>query len=85
MIHKMFAIYDSKAETYLLPYYFQYEGQATRMFSDWVNDPNHPFGKHPDDYTLYSIGEYDDNTGTISQDKITSIVNGLPLLTPKEK
>lgn len=79
MKHKIYAIFDSKAEAMSLPFYYQHEGQATRTFSDWVNDPKTPYGKHPEDYTMYSIGEYEENTGEIIQDKITSITNGLQL------
>lgn len=38
---------------------------AIRQFSDYVNDKNHPWGKHPEDYTLMSIGEYDDESAEI--------------------
>jgi len=79
MIHKIYSIFDSKAEAYSLPFYYQHEGQALRTFSDWVNDPNTPYGKHPEDYTMFEIGTYDENNGYITQDKITSITNGLPL------
>ena len=44
MIHKIYSIFDSKAEAYSLPFYYQHEGQAMRTFSDWVNDPNTPYG-----------------------------------------
>ena len=79
MIHKIYAVFNSKSEAYSLPFYYQHEGQATRTFSDWVNDSNTPYGKHPEDYTLFAIGEYDEVTGSITQDKITSIVNAVQL------
>ena len=67
MIHKVYSIYDSKAEVYTLPYFSKMEAEAIRYFSNWVNDPNHQFGKNPEDYTLFYIGEYDDNLGTFEQ------------------
>ncbi len=58
----MYTIFDSKAEIYNLPFYFINDGQATRQFSDAVQNPETPFGKHPEDYTLFRIGLYEDTT-----------------------
>lgn len=60
MLLKMFTVYDSKAEAYLPPFYLAASGQAVRTFADTANDPNHAFGKHPSDYTLFEIGVFDD-------------------------
>jgi len=80
MIHKMYSVFDSKAETHTPPFYDHAEGRAIRTFSDCCNDPGHQFGKHPEDYTLFLIGTFDDDTGTIVQDKISSIATGNTLL-----
>jgi hypothetical protein len=34
-----------------------------RHFGDAVNDQSTMFNKHPEDYALYELGEYDDDTG----------------------
>lgn len=60
---KIFSVYDSKAEAYLQPFFTNTDGAAIRMFSDVVNDPDHGFSKHPGDYTLFSLGEWDEVTG----------------------
>lgn len=83
MIHKIFAVYDSKSQSYTPPYFQHRTEMAIRTFADCCNDNGHTFGKHPEDYTLYNLGEYDDAIGTISQDKITSVANGLTLLESK--
>lgn len=83
MIHKIYAVYDSKAESYTPPYFQHTEAMALRIFGDTCNDKGHTFGMHPEDYTLFHLGEYDDSTGTITQDKITSIANGLTILEQK--
>jgi len=80
MIHKIYAVYDSKGESYTPPFFDHAEGRAIRTFADCCNDPGHQFGKHPNDYTLFDLGVYDDNTGTITQDKISSIATGHTLL-----
>lgn len=65
MVTKIFSIFDQKAKCHLPPFFLHESGQAVRAFSDCVNDPNHNFGKHPEDYTLVAIGEFDDIDGHI--------------------
>lgn len=65
MILKMFAVFDSKAESYMAPFYFHSLGQAVRAFSDTASDPKSALARHPGDYTLFCIADYDDVTGII--------------------
>lgn len=74
---KIFSVKDKMAEAFLPPFFLPEIGQATRSFYDCVNDKNHEFGKHPEDYDLYIIGEFDVNKGTIEQkEPLTHVVNG---------
>lgn len=65
MIIKIFTIFDQKAEAYLAPFFLNTKGQAIRAFSDSINDPSHQFNHHPEDYTLFQLGEYDDSAASI--------------------
>ena len=60
---KMFAIYDVKADCYLTPFFFPANGQALRAFGDLANDSNSIIGRHPVDYKLCLVGEFDDSDG----------------------
>lgn len=64
MQFKIFTVYDCKAEAYLPPFYMAKSGQAVRAFSDMANDPTHAFYKHAEDYTLFQLGVFDDNSAT---------------------
>ena len=66
MIRKVYSIYDKKAERWTFPMQVEKHGDMMRSFEDISNDPNHVVGKHPEDYTLFEIGEYDDSTGTFT-------------------
>jgi len=66
MKHQVFSIYDQKASAFITPFFMPENEMAIRIFSDAVNDPVHQFGKHPSDYTLFNIGEYDDNSGALT-------------------
>ena len=63
MKHKVFTVYDAKIEAYMSPFLMATKAQAIRTFGDTVNDEKNQRNKHPEDYTLFEIGEYDDNSG----------------------
>ncbi len=77
MKHQMFVIYDAKANAYMQPWFLTQQGMAQRAFSDCVNDTDHNFGKHPEDYTLFTIGEFDDATADIKWTAPKSLGNGI--------
>ncbi len=60
---KVFSIFDSKAEAFIQPFYSQTTGTAIRSFEAAVNQPEHEFHKYAGDYTLFELGEFDQNTG----------------------
>ena len=60
MIYKIYSVYDSKAEAYMQPSFMSAKGAALRSFTDAVNDSSHIFGKHPEDYSLFELGSFDD-------------------------
>lgn len=72
MIHKIFTVFDTKIETYCVPFYMPHRGAAIRTFTEMVNDPSHTFGKHPEDYVLFELGSYDDQTARVEQLKAPS-------------
>jgi len=66
-IFKLCSVFDHAAQVFARPFPVVAGGQAIRDFTDEVNrvaDDN-PLYKHPDDYTLYVIGTFDDSTGFI--------------------
>ncbi len=77
MKHKMFVIYDTKANAYMQPWFLTQEGMALRAFSDCVNDADHNFGRHPEDYTLFKIGEFDDANANVTWTAPKSMGNGI--------
>lgn len=44
-------------------------GEAIRGMADEANNPQSQIGQHPTDYELWQIGEFDDQTGEITQAK----------------
>lgn len=62
---EVFSVRDMKAEAFLQPFFVQTVGAALRAFGDAVDKEDSPFHKHPEDYVLYQIGEYNDADGSL--------------------
>lgn len=61
----IYSIYDDKSLSYGHPWFQPTEGMAIRMMTDLINDPDTQHYKHPNDYSLYCLGEYDTSDGII--------------------
>lgn len=82
MIQQIFTVYDEKAEAYLPPFFVPTKGIATRAFKDCVNSPDHQFGKHPADYSLFYLGEWTDHDSKFHTNDRKMIGNGVEYLDP---
>lgn len=84
MKYKVFTIYDTKGETYNMPWFVKTHGEAERTFSNLANDERTNIAKNPEDYDLFQIGEFDDQTGTLTPHQTpTHVVKALHLLREK--
>lgn len=63
---KIVAIRDDAIQAFGRPIFVVALGQATRSFADEVNNEQSEMCKHPSDYSLYEIGEYDDEIGRVT-------------------
>lgn len=64
----MFSVFDVKAAAYGTPFFMPREEMAIRAFADGVNEvgnPNNQWAKHPEDFTLFFIGTFDDELAVI--------------------
>lgn len=62
---KAYSIFDRKALQYHPPFFASTDGSAVRSFSDAANDAQSSIGRHPSDYVLFYVGEYDDQKGAM--------------------
>lgn len=62
MLQKIFSVYDSKAESYIPPFYCPTSAVAIRNFTQAANEEGHSFNAHAEDYCLFELGTFDDQT-----------------------
>lgn len=79
----IFCIKDRAIDSYGDPFAQPSAQHAVRWFRDLVNDQTTPFAKHPDDYDLYTIAEYDDLKGHVHAiDHPTLVARAKDLINP---
>lgn len=64
-----YAVRDSKAERFLPPFFAINRAVALRMFSQACTDTGHQFNQHSGDFTLFEVGTFDDETGSIASNE----------------
>ncbi len=82
-----YSIHDQAAKAFINPFFMHNDGLAIRAFSDNVNskDDNN-IAKHPDQFTLYHLGSFDDEKGAlIENDSPRSLGNGITFLLPDQQ
>jgi len=64
----VFAVHDTKVNAFMPPFTMRSRGEAVRSFMDAVSDGQSSFCKHPEDFALWSLGEWDDGSGMFTSD-----------------
>lgn len=74
----IFTVFDTAASAFLRPFFAETEGLAKRAFSEAINTPqgDASFFKHYQDYSLFLVGWFDDQTGEITAEKATHLGAG---------
>lgn len=57
------AVQDRALAAFNRPFFVPTRGAAIRAFSDEINKTDSPMHAHPDDFDLYELGNWDDETG----------------------
>ena len=63
MKYMTYAVYDSKAQRYIFPQNYVRREEAVRAFSMACNQPDTDFFRYAEDYSLFEIGQYDEDIG----------------------
>lgn len=63
MILIMCAVRDSAVDAFMRPFFVPTTGMAVRSFSDEVRNGESPMHKHPEDFALFELGTFDEESG----------------------
>lgn len=80
---KCYAVYDAKISDFHLAIFDIKDEGAMRQFSDHVNNSETKWNKHPEDYSLWYVGEFDSTKGSLWGDMPVNLVNATACLSLK--
>lgn len=72
----VFSVYDIKACAYERPFFVPTKGEAIRAFGDIAKEEKHPISKHPEDYRLHCLGEFDNESGKLVSKDVPEFLVG---------
>lgn len=70
MKHVMVAVKDRAVDAYMKPMFVPHRNAAIRAFTDEVNRKESEMNKHPEDYDMYFLGEWNENTGIMENEPV---------------
>lgn len=78
----IYAVKDLAVQAFGQPFFVRAKGEAIRSFQDEANSTTgqSAIAKHPEDYELYFVGNYDEQTGTIHSENPELIARAKDLL-----
>lgn len=85
MILKVYSVFDVKAAAYARPFFMVNDQSAVRTFGDYVNTQGEPPNLHPEDYSLFCLGEFDDVKGTLVSNNPEIVCTAASLLKVKSE
>lgn len=85
MLIRYFSIYDRKATIFMPPFHALTDAAAVRSVQDAMSDPQTSLHRHPDDFVLFAVGEFDDASGVYTSQIPARHVVDVASLVPKVK
>ncbi len=70
MKKSIYSVLDTVAQEHGNLFLLKNDQLASKEFGTAVQKGDSPWSKHPSDFTLMNLGEFDTETGKISQDQI---------------
>lgn len=74
---KLYSIYDKAAGAFCAPFQMLTDAQALRAFESNLANPQTNIHQFPEDYDLYFVGQFDDNSGELQYEDPSKIASGL--------
>jgi hypothetical protein len=73
---KVCAVYDKACAAYLRPIFVAEIAQAQRVFVDEALSEKTAISRHPEDFAIFLLGEFDDSTGELIPTDPMKIIDG---------
>ncbi len=68
MKQQIYAVFDTCGGIYDSPHFGNSDDLVRRQFQDIATGTDNPIAKHPEHYSLWRLGSWDNNTGKINDE-----------------
>lgn len=83
---RVYSVYDSKAQASVFQYFADTRGIAMRGFIDQCEKDGTMYAKHPGDFSLFEVGEFDETTQLVKgYDAVVNLGSALEFVGNGEK
>ncbi len=83
MKQQIYAIFDTCSGIYDSPHFSNADDIVKRQFQDIANTEENPISKHPEHYSLWRLGAWDNTTGKITDEANECLCTALEMLSQK--
>ncbi len=77
---QIYSIFDTASGTYQKPIFARVDGEIVREFGNICTDKEHPCGQHPEDYSLFRLGNFNDRDGVVKNEDNVCLCTGLEIV-----
>ncbi len=81
---QLYAVFDMASGTYEKPFFSTTDDLVRREFENVATAKDTPIGKHPKDYSLWRLGNFDDNTGTVKDEANECLCTALEIMSQSQ-
>ncbi len=80
-----YAVFDSCAGVYQKPFFSTTDDLVKREFQDIATSEDHPIAKHPEHYSLWRLGIFNDENGDITNEHNECLWNAVEARSQTQK
>ena len=81
MKQKIYAVKDIVAEEFQPPFFLKNDALAIKEFGKACENKETQWYQHPSDYSMYYLGEFDTETGTLTESELKQLANATQFVT----
>jgi len=82
---QLYAIFDMASGIYEKPFFSTADDLVRREFLNVATSAETPISKHPKDYSLWRLGNFDDNTGLVQNETNECLCTALEIISQSQK
>lgn len=81
---QIYAVYDTCSGLYEKPFFHTADDAVRREFQDVATTADHPINKHPEHYSIWRLGNFDNLTGDVKDEVNECLWNAIEAISQSQ-